>query len=80
MVVRQWPHGALAWTRLPRGPRFRERVRLVLAPDLSRKTSRAGSKPVCRRRHARRAFLMSGRSCSAERRAFFYVSPMAASA
>ena len=47
---------------------------LVLAPDSSRKISRAGSKPPCRRRHARRARAMSGRSCSLARSVFFYMS------
>ena len=59
---------------VPRRARPRRRVMLVLAPDSSRKISRAGSKPACCRRHARRARAMSGRSCSLARSVFFYMS------
>ena len=74
MVVHQCPCGALACRRRPRGARPRSRVRLVFAPDSSRKTSRVGSKPPCRRRQARRARAISGRSCSLARSVFFYIS------
>jgi hypothetical protein len=74
VVVCQWPWGLLAWTRFPRGARPRRRVRLVFAPDSSRKINRAGSKPSWRRRHARRARAMSARSCSLARSVFFYLS------
>jgi hypothetical protein len=60
--------------RSPRGARPRRRVRLVSAPDSSRKISLAGSKPGRRRRHARRARAMSGRSCSLARSVFSYMS------
>ena len=58
----------------PLGARPHRRVRFVLAPDSSRKISRAGSKPAWRRRHSRRARAMSGRSCSLARSVFFYMS------
>jgi hypothetical protein len=50
------------------------RVILVLALDSSIKTSLAGSKPSCRRRHALRARAMSGGPCSLARSVFFYMS------
>jgi hypothetical protein len=75
VVVCQWPWGLLAWTRSPRGARPRRRVRLVFAPDSSRKISLAGSKPSWRRRHTRRARAMSGRSCSLARSVFFICQP-----
>lgn len=71
VVVRQWPCGALASRRRPRGARPRRRVMFVFAADSSRKTSLAGSRPPWPRRHRRRARTMSGRSCSAARRVFF---------
>jgi hypothetical protein len=72
--------GLLAWTRSPRGARPHRRVRLVFAPDSSRKISLAGSKPSWRRRHARRARAMSGLSCSLARSVFFYMSAPSSSA
>lgn len=53
VVVWHWPIGALAWRRSPRGARPHRRVMFVFAPVSSRKTSRAGSNPPCRRRHRR---------------------------
>ena len=60
VVVSQRPWAVLPCARFPRGARPRSRVRLVLGARFVEKDSAGRSKPLWRRRHARRARAMSG--------------------
>src|SRR5882757_8695365 len=71
VVVCHWPPGAWSWSRRPRRARPRNRVRLVLAQDSSRKTSRSAGHSFCRSRQRFLCSWRSARSCSLARSVFF---------